>query len=68
MRRHRALDDWASHFDIRNDDRHNALADALVTAQLLLVAMAQARLAHETRNYDGLRKLERAFHHSRANV
>ena len=68
MRRYRALDDWASHFDIRNDNRHNALADALVTAQLLLVAMAQARLAHETRNYDGLRKLERAFHHSRANV
>ncbi len=36
--------------------------------ELLLVAIAQARLAHETRNYDGLRKLERAFHYSRANV
>ncbi len=68
IRSHRALDDWAGHFDIRNDDRHNALSDALVTAQLLLVAMAQARLAHQTRNYDGLRKLERAFHHSRANI
>jgi DNA polymerase III subunit epsilon len=68
MRSHRALDEWAGHFDIRNDDRHNALADALVTAELLLVAIAQARLAHETRNYDGLRKLERAFHYSRANV
>jgi DNA polymerase-3 subunit epsilon len=68
MRSHRALDDWASRFDIRNDDRHNAVADALATAELLLVAIAQARLAHETRNYDGLRKLERAFHHSRANV
>ncbi len=68
MRSHRALDDWSSHFDIRNDDRHNAVADALATAQLLLVAIAQARLAHETRNYDGLRKLERAFHYSRANV
>jgi DNA polymerase III subunit epsilon len=67
-RSHRALDDWAGHFDIHNDDRHNALADALVTAQLLLVAMAQARLAHDTGNYDGLRKLERAFHHSRANI
>ena len=67
-RNHRALDDWASHFAIRNDDRHNALADALATAELLLVAIAQARRAHETRNYDGLRKLERAFHHSRANV
>ena len=68
MRNHRALDDWVSHFDIRNDDRHNAVADALATAELLLVAIAQARLAHETRNYDGLRKLERAFHYSRANV
>lgn len=68
MRSHRALDDWASHFDIRNDDRHNAVADALATAQLLLVAIAQARLVHETRNYDGLRKLERAFHYSRGNV
>ena len=68
MRSHRGLDDWTSHFDIRNDDRHNAVADALATAQLLLVAITQARHAHETRNYDGLRKLERAFHHSRANV
>ena len=67
-RSHRALDDWASHFDIRNDDRHNAVADALATAQLLLVAIAQARLAHEAKNYDGLRKLERAFHYSRVNV
>jgi DNA polymerase-3 subunit epsilon len=68
MRGHRALDDWASHFDIRIDDRHNAVADALATAELLLVAIAQAQLVHETRNYDGLRKLERAFHYSRANV
>jgi DNA polymerase-3 subunit epsilon len=67
-RSHRALDDWSNHFDIRNDDRHNALADALATAQLLLVAMAQARLAHQTTNYDGLRRLERAFHHSRTNI
>jgi DNA polymerase III subunit epsilon len=67
-RSHRALDDWAGHFDIRNDDRHNALSDALVTAQLLLVAMMQARLEHETVSYDGMRKLERAFHHSRANI
>ena len=68
MRSHRSLDDWAGHFDIRNENRHNAVADALATAQLLLVAIAQARLAHETKNYDGLRKLERAFHYSRANV
>jgi DNA polymerase-3 subunit epsilon len=68
MRNHRALDDWSNHFDIRNDDRHNAVADALATAQLLLVAITQARLAHQTRNYDGLRKLERAFHYSRTNA
>ncbi len=68
MRSHRALDDWSSHFDIRNDDRHNAVADALATAQLLLVAIAKARRDHETRSYDGLRKLERAFHYSRTNV
>jgi DNA polymerase III subunit epsilon len=68
MRNHRALDDWANQFDIRNDDRHNAVADALATAQLLLVAMAQARLAHQTVSYDGLRKLERAFLNSQANI
>lgn len=65
MRSHRALDDWAGHFDILNDDRHNALSDALVTALLLLVAIKQARLVHGTGNYDGLRKLERSFHRSR---
>lgn len=40
--RYRSLDDWIAHFDIRNDARHNALADALVTAQLFQVALAQA--------------------------
>lgn len=39
----RTLDDWNGHFDIQNDDRHNALADAIVTAQLFQVAQAQAR-------------------------
>ena len=66
MRNHRALDDWAGHFDIRNDDRHNALADALATAQLLLVAIARARSTRGASNYDDLRKLERAFHHSQS--
>jgi DNA polymerase-3 subunit epsilon len=61
MRRLRALDDWSVRFSIRNDDRHNAVADALATAQLLLVAIAQARLAQGTTNYDGLRSLERRF-------
>ena len=39
----RTLDDWNGHFDIRNDARHNALADAMVTAQLFQVALNQAR-------------------------
>lgn len=40
--RFRSLDDWIGNADISNDARHNALADALVTAQLLQVALAQA--------------------------
>ncbi len=39
----RTLDDWNGHFDIRNDDRHNAFADAIVTAQLFQVAIFQAQ-------------------------
>lgn len=31
-----ALDDWMQHFGIRCAKRHNAAADALVTAELLL--------------------------------
>lgn len=40
--RYRSLDDWTAHFYISNDERHNALSDALVTAQLFQVAVAQA--------------------------
>lgn len=36
------LDDWLRRFDIHNHARHNALADALATAQLLQVVLAQA--------------------------
>jgi DNA polymerase-3 subunit epsilon len=39
----RTLDDWNGHFDIHNDARHNAFADAMVTAQLFQVAMTRAR-------------------------
>lgn len=39
----RALDDWTSYFDIPNCARHNAMADALATAQLGLIVFAQAR-------------------------
>ncbi len=38
------LDDWSNHFVIGNEARHNALADALATAQLLLIAQNQAGL------------------------
>jgi DNA polymerase-3 subunit epsilon len=41
-RKLRALDDWVGQFNIRIDARHNALADALATAQLLQVAYAHA--------------------------
>lgn len=37
-----ALDDWAAAFSIENVSRHNAVADASVTAQLLLVLLARA--------------------------
>jgi DNA polymerase-3 subunit epsilon len=56
---HRSLDDWITHFDIRNDARHNALADALVTAQLFQVALAQARKKNVT-NFEGMHDLEKA--------
>jgi DNA polymerase-3 subunit epsilon len=36
------LDDWTGAFDIVNTNRHNAVADALATAQLLLVLMSRA--------------------------
>lgn len=67
-RSHRALDDWSVRFTIRNDDRHNAVADALATAELLLVAIAQARRTHGTDSYDGLRRLERAFRNSQESI
>lgn len=58
-RRYRSLDDWGGHFDIRNELRHNALADALATAELFLVAMSLAR-ARRISRFDGLRDLEKA--------
>lgn len=56
---HRVLDDWLRHFDIRVAARHNALADALATAQLLQVALAQARRKGIV-DFAGLRDLERS--------
>lgn len=39
----RTLDDWLAHFGIAAPYRHRASADALVTAELLLLALAEAR-------------------------
>jgi DNA polymerase III subunit epsilon len=55
-RRLRTLDEWAEHFFIHNDARHNALADALATAQLLLVAQKVREM-----DYDRLRGVERRY-------
>ncbi len=57
----RSLDDWSVRFAIHNENRHNAVADALATAELLLVAMAGARTAKEINSYDGLRSLARRY-------
>lgn len=57
--RYRSLDDWNSHFEIHNDARHNALADALVTAQLFQVGMNQAGKKNIS-DFTGLRDLEKA--------
>jgi DNA polymerase-3 subunit epsilon len=38
----RALDHWTAGFNIENPNRHNAVADALATAQLLLPMLARA--------------------------
>lgn len=63
MHSHRALDDWARHFGIHNQERHNALADALVTAQLMLIAINSARQRGDA-SYDGLRSLERTYRYA----
>lgn len=57
--RYRALDDWTGHFRIENYSRHSALADALVTAQLMLVALplAESKRCH---HYKALQDLEQA--------
>jgi DNA polymerase-3 subunit epsilon len=54
-----ALDDWIGHFGIRIDVRHNALADAMATAQLFQVALAQAD-SKKIADFAGFRDLEKA--------
>ncbi|MGB8517198.1 MAG: 3'-5' exonuclease [Gallionella sp.] len=55
----RALDDWLGYFQIQNYARHNALADAVSTAQLLMVVSkfaAQKNIA----DYQALRCVEKS--------
>ena len=63
MHSHRVLDDWSGHFDIHNAARHNAVADALAPAQLLLIAMAVGKNAGAD-SFDGLRSLERTYRYA----
>lgn len=55
----RLLDDWQAHFGIRNPARHNAVADAVSTAQLFLTAIGQARRKN-IHSYRELMHLEKA--------
>lgn len=57
-RRHRALDDWMGLFGIGNYARHNALADALSTAELLL-ALQPELVRRGMATLAGLKGLER---------
>ena len=57
-RRHRTLDDWMGLFRIGNYARHNALADALSTAELLL-ALRPAMAARDAASFAGMKGLER---------
>ena len=60
----RTLDDWLQVFDIEVGQRHNASADALATAQLLLIALERAR-RHGRDDYRTLFKLEKAQRYTR---
>lgn len=55
----RALDDWTNYFGIRNYARHNALADALSTAQLFL-ALSERMAEKGIGNHKELQDLDKA--------
>lgn len=57
--KHRALDDWLKYFAIGHDARHNALADALATAQLGLIALRAAR-SRRAADFKSLQDMEKA--------
>jgi DNA polymerase-3 subunit epsilon len=58
-RQFRALDDWTNHFGILNYARHNALADALSTAQLFL-ALSERMAEKAIESHKGLQDLDKA--------
>ncbi|HRF72296.1 MAG TPA: 3'-5' exonuclease [Accumulibacter sp.] len=56
------MDRWLAHFDVESIERHNAVSDAYVTAQLLQVTIARAaRDGFETPT--SLLELEKAHRH-----
>ncbi len=55
----RALDDWLNHFHIHSYARHNALADALSTAQLFMVVSKTAQQKNLV-DYQTLQRAEKA--------
>lgn len=58
-KKYHALDDWLQHFSIGNDARHNALADALATAQLGLIALHHAQ-AKRMGSFKALQEIDKA--------
>lgn len=57
--KNRSLDDWVNTFNIRIDSRHDALADALATAQLFQVAQNQSA-QKKGLTFGSLRDIEQA--------
>lgn len=57
--KNRSLDDWVNTFNIRIDARHDALADALATAQLFQVAQNQS-VKKKGLTFSSLRDIEKA--------
>ncbi|MDQ0737227.1 DNA polymerase-3 subunit epsilon [Pseudomonas sp. W4I3] len=44
--REAGLDDWINHFKLQVGERHHASADALATAELMLILFSRARQQH----------------------
>lgn len=57
-KRFHSLDDWQGFFNIRNSARHNALADAVSTAQLLMI-LANVAAQQQIEHYAGLQSVEK---------